>query len=263
MKNCDAWISIGLMGLKYTDYFSAGANTTSVTSLDVTQFNGAKYRDDYNSIVVAANKNYIDYIAGKNSQAAIRFFAGLFTDSGIPECPPDATPEERYSCNWPPCDFGYVSPNRNCDCYKEQKTIGAGISKLALDCSTLGWGGDTITNVATCHLPLKCTGGGCHGGCNTWWDSCKGRILGYCIGGAVTNCTPVYCDPVTCNDGPKTKGRFDADNHNCPWYKPDYIDGLCYESCGDGWNHVPGAPTQCNVLGAADKGQTYRRFICQ
>jgi hypothetical protein len=62
MMDCNAWISIGLLSLKYTDYFPAV--NTSTTSLDINQFDGAKYRTDVNKIVVEANKMYTDFRAG-------------------------------------------------------------------------------------------------------------------------------------------------------------------------------------------------------
>jgi hypothetical protein len=242
MKDCNAWISLALMELKYTDYFQSASNTSSVTSLNVSEFNGEKYKNDYNSKIIAANKNYHDYLKGKMAARESRFFTWGFTKNTTPECPSDVTEDEKLTCLHPPCPYGYVSPLGNCECYKEQYNVGAGHSKLALDCSTLGWGPDTITDAATCHLPLKT---------HTYCNHTRRDALGNCW---------AWDLKTDSNGGPKTKGRFDADNRNCPWYAPDYIDGLCYGKCRDGWEHKPGAPTQCQIIGARNWGEVYRRW---
>jgi hypothetical protein len=37
---------------------------------------------------------------------------------------------------------------------------------------------------------------------------------------------------------------------NCPSDHPDKIDGLCYRKCPEGWEHVPGMPYNCRLIGA-------------
>ncbi len=229
MKDCNAWISLQLMELKYTDYFPSASNTTSVTSLNVSEFDGEKYKNDYNSKIIAGNKNYIDYLKGKMAQAAARYFTWGFVKNTIPECPHDATEDEKLTCVHPPCAYGYVSPLGNCECYRETFSIGGGVSKEPITCPD-GW----TTLVATCNEP---TG---------WNDKCVWWGL-YWTG---------------CSTGGRIWGRYNADNHNCRSSHPDYIDGLCYRSCGPGWEHIVGAPTECNRVGAANLTATYRRFRC-
>ncbi len=53
MNNCNAWISMGIMSLKYTDYVDTNTNI----------FNGSKYANDYNAKIVEAVGAFNSYKA--------------------------------------------------------------------------------------------------------------------------------------------------------------------------------------------------------
>lgn len=216
LSRCDAWISMALLELDYTSYVSG------------TSFDGSRFAGDYNKKIFAGNKAYHQYKATELPGTV----------------PKDCPPGKEYSAGlcYDPCGQGYFSDGA-ITCWRRDTNVGAGVAKLPIDCPTdPGW----VSYLLTCQLDLHCTGGGCHGGaCRTW---CAGGrdALGNCWAWDLkTECDPIYCDPIVCNDGPKTWGRYNADNHRCPDHHPDYVDGLCYPSCPAGQIHVAGAPYNC------------------
>ena len=137
------------------------------------------------------------------------------------DCGPDR--DNDAGICYPKCKPGFhgVGPA----CYQDTVTIGAGVAVGLEDCPA-GYRNDGLT----CHKPLSCTGG-----CRTWcdgnWDSSDG---GFCH---------TRCEPVSCNDGPKTIGRLDGGG-TCP-ANMERIDGMCYNRCPDGFYHTPGMPYLC------------------
>lgn len=92
--------------------------------------------------------------------------------------------------------------------------IGVGVPVELEDCPA-GWTNDGLT----CREPISCASGldffsqGCSGG--------------------------------------KVVGRLDGGG-KCPADHPDYIDGLCYRRCPDGYIHTEGMPYTCRKEGASE-----------
>ena len=148
----------------------------------------------------------------------------ILLDTGtVPtDCGPDM--DNDAGICYPKCRPGFhgIGPL----CWQDTITLGAGSIPGLEDCPT-GFRNDGLT----CMKDYACSGGGCSTFCDGNWNTNDG---GFCH---------THCDPITCNDGPKTVGRLDHGGV-CP-QGTDNIDGLCYSACPAGYSHTPGMPFIC------------------
>jgi hypothetical protein len=155
------------------------------------------------------------------------------TNTGVPvsECGPNQDKDAALCYDKCPDGYHGIGPV----CWQDTIGVGVGTAVELEDCPA-GFRNDGLT----CQKDLHCSGGNC----NTWWDGCCSRgLFNECYGCARTHCEPVRCE------GPETKGRLDHGG-NCPADR-EKVDGLCYQRCPAGWEHVPGAPYNCRRAGAA------------
>ena len=96
----------------------------------------------------------------------------------------------------------------------------------------------------SCWDDLKTTGGGCRGG-NTY--ECGRRGVFNEVWGPKWCTAPIQCDPVVTTGSGTIKMTLFQRQSCGP--NEDMIDGLCYNKCPTGTDHVPGAPYDCRTRG--------------
>lgn len=133
---------------------------------------------------------------------------------------------------YPACEAGFkgVGPV----CWAQTESIGIG-KPIGLEPCPAGWSNDGLI----CRERL-------------WWNSCRFRVFGGCLGGLSGGRLKGRLDSGGICDWPSDRGELPKwllDTRDPKNYKathPERIDGLCYKRCPpDKPNHVPGMPYLC------------------
>ena len=188
-------------------------------------------------------KQYPDFEGNGMLHTFLNMTKKMITEMGsIPGGCPAGMVGDAGLC-YTPCEAGYkgIGPVCWADTHKVN-TVGRIPDKG-------GCPGGMRDDGTSCWDDLKTTGGGCRGG-NTY--EC-GRLRGvFGEDWGPEWCTaPIQCDPVvTTGSGTIKMTLFQRQSCGA---NEDLIDGLCYNKCPVGTDHVPGAPYDCRTRGDLSK----------
>ena len=190
-------------------------------------------------------KQYPDWEANGLLHTFLNITKKMITEVGsVPNGCPAGMVNDAGLC-YKPCEAGYKGVGPVCWAETEKVNIAGRIPDKG-PCPN-GMRDDGTS----CWDDVKTTGGACRGG-NTY--EC-GRLRGafgedwgpkYCT-------APIQCDPIVTTGSGSIKVAL-WQRQSCG-ANEDMIDGLCYNKCPVGKEHVPGAPYDCRTRGELSKGR--------